>query len=275
MHELNLFPEWKTVQFDSFSDLGSFIGERKGKRRWSIIQQDSSDWNNNVSFDKAIKQMLYGYDFDQRLVEGLKDFTDEDVIDRGGLNMDVEGSVYDMGAVIQGVPECCISDTRVEEKKHVRLVCSCGFSWSVDSDHILNRSIAVANLIGTLMTKGYVVDLDFIDVYNAHSRGKSVFFVRIPTGSFCASTIAFLNSPQFLRRITIAVNDFILDYDICGDADGFKSEDILNWCKKNTLYFEDGYDMGNDNVKKLYGTLEKAEETINKLYNEWLNREKS
>lgn len=269
MHELNLFENCKTIQFDSLSDIGNYIEKRKNARNWSSVRKSASSFNNYTDFDEAVKQMLFGYKFDERLIEGLNDFRDSETLDTGGLSMDVEGSVYDMGAVVQGVPECCISDTRIEGKKHLRLVCSVGFNCGSDSEHILNRSIAIANLIGTLLIKGYVVDLDFLMMYDAYSAGKALFFVKIPNGSFCASTIAFLNSPQFLRTICVAVSDFILDKDIDGEANCRKSEEILQWCRNNSLYFPDWYD-GYDDMEELYGTVEKAEKTINSIYEKWV-----
>ena len=150
MQFLDIFPGTKTVQFDSVTDMAKYITERRTQGNWTILTEDeSSDWNNNCTFDMAYDQMVYGYhDFTQQVVDDLGDFTDSEVLDRGGLSMDVEGSDYDMGAVLSGIPECCISDTIIEEKKHLRLVVSVGFSCNIDSKYILNRGVAIANLAG-------------------------------------------------------------------------------------------------------------------------------
>ena len=272
MQYLDLFPETTTVQFDSVTDMANFITESRRKKNWRILRHDANDWNNNCDFDKAYDQMVFGYkDFSQEMVDDLNDFTDSEVLDRGGLSMDVEGSAYDMGAVLSGIPECCISDTSIEEKKHLRLVVSVGFSAGVDSKYILNRGVAIANLAGTLMMKGYVVDLDFLMQYNSYGHGKSVFFVRVPASNLCASTISFFASPQFLRKICIGVSDFILDRDINGNATGFKSSEVLSWCRKNSLYFDDGYDIDdNDQIEEMYRTPDIARKSVLEQYNNWL-----
>ena len=280
MEYLNIFGnDIKTVQFADIMDMAKFIDENRGKQKWRVLEKDANSWNNNCDFDKAYNQMVYGYKYNQNLMDNLADFTDEDMLDIGGLSMDVEGSAYDMGAVVQGVPECCIADTAVEEKKHLRLVASVGFNSGVDSEYIINRGVAIADLAASLMLKGYVVDLDFLMQYNptwSGSCGSAIFFIRIPPGGFCASTIAFLTSAQFLRKICIGVCDFILQKDIDGHATGIKSKKVLDWCKKNSLYSEDGYDIDNNStVREMYRTPQKARETVKDIYDNWLkNKEK-
>lgn len=268
------------VQFDSFTDMAGFITEkRKEYGYFSILRSNRSSWNNYCDFDDTYKQMLYGYtDFNQEMIEGLREFTDAGLMARGGLCMDTEGYSYDMGAVVQGIPECCISDNDIEEKKHIRVVASVGFNSSTDSRYIINRGVAIANLVGTLMLKGYVVDLDFVMAYNPTNESfkKCIFFLRIPTGTFCASTIAFVTSTQFLRLMCIGVCDFILGKNIDGHATGYKTQEVLDWCKNNSLYFEDGYEIGlNSLVRTMYETPEKAQKSINNAFNYWLEHGKS
>ena len=274
MQKVDLFgKDIVTVQFSDIMDVAKFIDENRNKQNWRVVRKGCSDWDNNCNFDKAYNQMVYGYKYEQKLMDELADFRDENVLDMGWLSMDIEGSAYDMGAVVQGVPECCIAETAVEEKKHLRLVASVGFSAGMESKYIVNRGVAIADLAGSLMLKGYVVDLDFLmeDNPNHSHLPKVVFFVRVPQSGLCASTIAFLTSSQFLRKICIGVSDFILGVDVNGSATGFKTEEVMKWCKENALYFEDGYDIDdNAQMREMYKTPAKSRETVKRLYDEWL-----
>lgn len=268
--------DYKVVQFDSITDMAKFITENRDKRDWQILKSASGVFCNNCTFDEAYNQMVYGYNCNQQVMDSVTDFFDMDFYGGSNLIMDVEGSAYDIGSVVQDIPECCISDTTVEGKKYLRLVASVGFNSSVKSEHIINRGLAIAGLASSLLLKGYVVDLDFMMEYNPNLGKKAIFFLRVPTGLASSSMIAFFNSPQFLRKICIGVADFILEEDINGNATGIKDKKILDWFRKNSLYFEDGYDI-NDNtlVEMMYKTPEKSKETIKKLFYNWLeNKEK-
>lgn len=275
MEKLDIFGNAITVQFSDIMDVAKFIDENRHKQNWRVCRKESSDWDNNCDFDKAYNQMVYGYKYSQKLMDNLSDFRDADELGLGGLSMDVEGSAYDMGAVVQGVPECCIADTAVEEKKHLRLVASVGFNSGMESEYIVNRGVAIADLAGSLMLKGYIVDLDFLMQYNPNAGylPSVVFFVRVPQSAICASTIAFLTSSQFLRKICIGVSDFILEHDVNGSATGFKSDKVLEWCKDKSLYFEDGYDIDdNSQIREMYATPEKSRETVKGIYEEWVKK---
>lgn len=263
--------DYKTVQFDGISDIASFILKCKDKKKWRILEGEGWDFNNNCTFEEAFKQMVYGYKCDAKAVENISEFFDMDYYGGSSPVMDVEGSSYDIGSVIQDIPECCIADSSLESKKHIRFVVSVGFNSSIESKYILNRGLAITGLALNLMFRGYAIDLDFLMEYNTYTKKTSVFFLRMPVGTFDYSLIAFLNSPQFLRRICIGVSDFILDEDINGNATGVKSYQVLKWCKENSLYFEDGYDVNNNKlIKEMYETPQKAIESIRKQYKKWV-----
>lgn len=275
----NMFKDCKTIEFLNMNDIYQFLKSSEKLPSFDIYKERASDFNGGFDLKGAMTQLITGYDkYTQKIIDGLKNISEEET-ECFGLNMDVCGSSYEMGSVVEGVPECCISDYAPSSKKCLKIVLSNVFSSSIDAKYILNRGIAITNLICSLIAQGYVLDLKYCFYYKPNSyKTSSMFFMNIPTDNLCLATVAFLMTPQFMRLIGIAVSDVNLGKDICGYAKSIKDNEIINYLKDNSVYFLDGYDENiydNCTMKLKYGDVEKATKTVSEYFNNYKIKKKN
>ena len=284
------FKDWnvKVARFNGMADLYDFINENESKKDWATISrcETRSDWSGNKTYKEAKEQIIYGdEDCTQYFINGLKTIN-EDCDKNSGIGFDVEGSCYDMGAVIEGVPECCIKQDVLTKRKFIKIVVTTNFSWRVDADYIKNRGIAIFNLINTLIMQGYIVELSFIGCfthYYSDNKGadcgdtdrNALMIIDIPDCQNCISTIAYLCSVQFFRVIEILVADMITGDSGCdGSNTGHKGYELKKKLESGEyLYFPDGYD-NSDFSGSRYNTIENATKEVVKVFNEYCEKQK-
>lgn len=276
----DLFENCKTIEFMNMNDIYRYLKGSDRLNDFTVSKESASSFNNYTSFNDAVGQLLTGYDdYTKKIIDGIKCASDEEV-ETFGVNFDVCGSLYDMGAVVEGVPECCISDFAPASKKCIRIVLSNAYSSGIEAKYILNRGIAITNLIFSLLSQGYVLDLKYCFYYQPNCCStSSMFFMNIPTDNLCIATIAYLMTPQFFRMIGVAVSDVNLNKNVNGYAKSFKPRDVLKQLRNESVYFSDGYDdkyFSNAEMKVRYDTVEKANETVLNFFNEYkIKKEKN
>ena len=116
------------------------------------------------------------------------------------IGYDVTGAAYDAAAYISGVPECWSTLQPSESKKAIRVLASISASGAVKVSTLRTRGIAIAALVLSLQSRGYVVTLDVADVAKAQEgeTGKAYgTFVRVIDGS--------VGSPLDIDRIVFAL----------------------------------------------------------------------
>lgn len=282
------FKDWnvKVARFNGMVDLYNFINENESKKDWATIRRNKErdSWSGGKTYKEAKEQIIYGdSDYTQYFIDGLKTINKEND-DNSGIGFDVEGSSYDMGAVIDGVPECCIKQDVLTQRKFIKIVVTTNFSWRVNENYIKNRGIAIFNLINTLILQGYIIELSFIGCFtHCHSDKKdadcgntdknALMIIDIPDCQNCVSTIAYLCSVQFFRIIEILVADMITgDYGCDGNNTGYKGYELRKKLQSGEyLYFPDGYDK-EDFEGYSYNTVENANKEVVKIFNEYCEK---
>lgn len=259
-------------EFSSNLDILRLVNEKlQSGIEYEGVKQanDDPDWCGGEckSFDDAIKCLRYGNpNYTKQFLEGLNEiaYTGDD--DRATF-MDVEGFCYDMGAVVSGEPECCLNMVMPEANRQVTVYVGHTYPGYVNADHIRNRGIAIANLLTTLLTKNYFVDLKFLA--NRNYRDIEMCHIyNVSCKSICAAELAFYCTPEFFRMITLT-----LDGMTSGDKD--KSGQCTSYARKatkemmirqNAFYIPSSYD---DKEAEKLDTAQLADAYVKKLWNEY------
>ena len=173
----------------------------------------------SFSYHDTIKMVRSGW------AEGVRDVafnTDKinsalDEASGYAIEYDTAGDYIDMGAYLEGVPECFGKITSAEgPKESVRIVASITASSIVHEDHIKNRGAAICALIDQLR-KTHFVSLD-ITVSSRGIMGKNlrtIFHVDMQN-DYSRDLIAFyLAHPGMLRRVWFAIAEIALGYKNC------------------------------------------------------------
>lgn len=250
-----------------FPDISAF-GENASPREWS----------GNCSFGDAITRFQHGNtSYTQAFLEGLKAeemFAEENT----SFGMDVEGIAYDMGAVLDGNPECCLSQGYPELKRMLKVCVDITFSARIEPDVIRYRGIAIANLINTLAQLGYILDVDVLyihDKYNLVGARNLYEFFRINTQTQCTAEFAFYMTPEFMRILCFAIAEIHNARkggrrDIGGDAYGHIAGDFLKEMEEESVFFIGG--SYNDVAMGAVNTQAEANALIVKRFNEFCER---
>lgn len=263
------FNRLKISEFSSPSDLLDFVNSNINKKDWSVPERiiDDNYFYGCKSMESAINQLQFGDPlYTKSFIDGLNEIKNEEIFN-SDVFMDIEGFAYDMGAVVNNEPECCLNTGFPETKKSIDIIVSISFAGHVDTSAIKNRGIAIANLINTLLTKGYIVNLKFVRFHN----GRMIHLYNIDTKTQSISTLAFFCTPQFFRALNFLIDEIVWDrVGVGGKCTSFADMEFLNSLDdKNTFFIEGGYD--DDRMNNLY-SIEKANSYISKLFNDFIKK---
>lgn len=263
-------------------DLYNYIQKRieeKGENYWQHIKDSRSarDWQGGVTYNQAINNLIFGNkDTTNTFLEGLDDVRKEKDV-HSDVFLDTEGFAYDMGAVVEGEPECCLNSIGEAPKKTINIGITYDFCCGNAARVLAWRGIAITNLIYTLLNKGYIVNLKLIECYKPNydafdKYSRSYFSLDIPTENLCIGTIAFYCSVEFFRVIMILVQSMICEQpNRAGDGKGTMDiEDIYEIYGKDMFVIPDGYI---DSEMKYLESQEEANKVIESLFNEYCKRE--
>lgn len=134
-------------------------GSRPGRNDLASSQNSASrDWDLNTPFEKAADLAEFGWrervdDVEAYLLQ-IKDV----LRDSWSTELDVSGEAVDVGAFLEGTPECMLSFT-VPQAKAVRIVASITARCDADAPRLLNRGIAIAAAVYALQCGGSPVSL--------------------------------------------------------------------------------------------------------------------
>lgn len=259
-------------------DLYNYIQQKikeKSRGYWKNIRDmDSGDdfkWYGGIEFDDVMEELLLGSkNQTQEFLSGIKEQFSDDVV-YSQIYFDNEGFAYDMGAVVSGEPECCLNMGAPENKKFITIGIDYSFPCSVQPNVLKNRGIAITNLVHSLITQGYIVNLKFLQIYNPRNNSnvkKSIFSLNLNTENLSISTVAFYCSVEFFRAIMMLVHS-MLDGLPENPGEGMGSdeeEEFFDIFGKDMLFIPAGY---TDESMKSLTSLEKANKKILKLFNGW------
>ncbi len=206
----NLSKPIKCVDFDEFIDQLEYILPFIKNDTFGTVTEvnQKDDFYGENDLDQTIDGMNYGFkkntDYFLEVIEDTKSFKD----DANLMYMDIEGFSYDMGAVVSGVPECCINTGLPAPTPCFKIFVDITFNWTYSAKQIMNRGIAITCLIENLILNGYIVDLYVMD-FNRQSDIHTMYTVKVDTQNLSIANIAFMSSPEYFRKIGWITTDKI------------------------------------------------------------------
>ncbi len=167
----------------------------------SVNNCASEGWDLNTPFDRAVYLATHGWQERVEEVEACMRLVQQLVSDSWGASHDVAGDAVDVGAFLDGTPECMIS-FHTPKRQSVNMVVSISASASADAPRLFNRGIAIAAAVYALQCAGTPVSLR---VFESCTSGGERFNTSIevnPFGNYLdPARLAFwLSHPAALRR---------------------------------------------------------------------------
>ena len=212
--------------------------------------------------------------YDKYVFDNLKEPKLEDD-ENSGFSMSNEGFAYDMGSVIEGNPECCIAQKALSPRKYIKIVLEHFSTWQASSGDLANKAVAVANLINSLLAKGYIVDVKLVTLqYEDDNRKKdwndyiTDFSIDIPTNALNLQKLVYMFSSEFYRGISFLYIAIIANRPGACNGRSVKNdreEVVREYAKKNVCYIPGIY---SDHSR--YSTIERANERILDHWNNFL-----
>lgn len=266
----------KCVHFDNLVEQKEYIKDAIKTRKWKVVseierdQPTRTDFYGETNLEDTLLSMDYGLkSYTEYFLDNIDDISSESD-GAYGMFMDYEGFAYDMGAVVSGEPECCVNMNQLAPTPIINIIVDISFVWNVSATKIMNRGIAITNLVNTLLAKKYIVNLEFVD-FNIQNDIRTRIYTKIDTTTISIATIAMLCSPQFFRQISWITTDELREKDSeSGRGNSILDSRVINELKKDALFIGGSYnDNGACNQRGVYDSVKKANEYITELFNEY------
>lgn len=154
-----------------------------------------------------------------------------------GLSYDVTGDYIDVGAYLDGVPECW-GQIEMQAKPHktIKIVAAIAHNCNIGQDQIINRGAAIAALIDELKAAGYYVGLRCIGAWDdVPGLGNLATEILIDTDNhYSRDAITYmLAHPGLNRRLLFAQREIEAKRDECGNygrsVDGKKAPGAIHF----------------------------------------------
>lgn len=253
----------KCMEFDNIIDLYENIMPFIKANTFGVVDEinENVGWNGEYSLNQTVEAMKFGFQKNtDYFLDNIKEIRSQETTGKGTY-LDYEGFAYDMGNVVEGVPECCLNADLPATKPCIKIVVDIGFPSLYSAKQLNNRGIAIANLINTLIINGFIIDLCFMR-YNHQHDMDIMFTVQVNTEVLPISVVAFLSSSDFFRKIGFITTDFIRERPSeIGRGMTIIQEFMLNKFKREDIFFIGG---GYSNPELCYH-LENIKEANNYL----------
>lgn len=253
----------KCMEFDNIIDLYENIMPFIKANTFGVVDEinENVGWNGEHSLNQTVEAMKFGFQKNtDYFLDNIKEIRSQETTGKGTY-LDYEGFAYDMGNVVEGVPECCLNADLPATKPCIKIVVDIGFPSLYSAKQLNNRGIAIANLINTLIINGFIIDLCFMR-YNHQHDMDIMFTVQVNTEVLPISVVAFLSSSDFFRKIGFITTDFIRERPSeIGRGMTIIQEFMLNKFKREDIFFIGG---GYSNPELCYH-LENIKEANNYL----------
>ncbi len=172
----------------------------------SADHASSRDWDLSTGFNAAVELAEGGWREKIPEVERCLSMVQRLVRESWSTQLDVAGECVDIGAYLEGEPECMLNYV-VPDTKSVRIIASISARCSADAPRLFNRGIAIAAAVYALQCSGVPVSLavgEWVSDENSGSnRSIHETLVEVnPFGDYIdAGRLAFwLAHPAALRR---------------------------------------------------------------------------
>jgi len=165
----------KTIFF-KYDDLEDFLSDTAEVN--PLRAHDSSDkvrdnnWAGSKTYGEAVEISRHGFGMDKIEMEiaGIESTENVRMME---VQMDVTGSVVEMGAFLSGIPENMMSFPIVEDIKFAHVVMDIGEIADTSEVVLMNKCIATATLVDRLEANGYRVKID-VYYHNAMQHGLQI-----------------------------------------------------------------------------------------------------
>ena len=266
--------------FENNIDFYEFIRSMEKKKTWQKIERHRarSEWAGNKTYEETMTELLYGNkEITHQFLEGLKNLGHEAEINTG-ISMNTEGFAYDMGAVVSGEPECCVDMKTPESKKSLTILMDYTAAGRIDEKILVRRGLGVANLIYTLIEKGYIINLNICSCSNLSYTGtlfsgdkvrKHLLSIGVPVDTLSLGTVGFYTSVEFFRILDILAEAMLLDADThCGESQGTRNIEDYSLAEDVFLIPSCYLDIRGEKLR----TQEQANEYAKTLFREYCEK---
>lgn len=263
---------YKIQKFNSLLEVAEYLESLPDLYKYSLTQESAfrgqESWYGTGSFSEVLDKLRNG-DRVQTLeyITNLKELNNFDELDTG-FYRDVEGFAYDMGSVVEGEPECCINSGAPEAHKTLEIHIDIGYCGNTPASVINNRGYAIVNLINTLISKGYILDVYVVHYITTRYGMNCAHLFKINTETLTLSTLAYTATCSFFRVVSWLLTAIqIKRYDYTGQGRSMPSGLLLKKLKQqNILYIPSGYtDERLNSCSK-----SEAQELVNGYYNSFI-----
>lgn len=265
----------KAIDFDNLNEQLLYIQKPIKDKAYSVIDQVKQEDNfyGTHTLDQSLQGMKYGFDNDTNyFLDNIAQVQNDDGL-TGGIHVDVEGFAYDMGSVVEGIPECCLNSNLPTPTPSVTIMVDIAFSWCVSARAISNRGIAITNLINTLLLNGYIVDL-YLLRYNSQYDLDIMYTVKIDTTNLSIANIAYVCTPEYFRKIGWITTDVLREKESeSGRGESKILPFMLNKIKKEKIFFIGG-DYSDSNITSHLDSVKNANNYILETFKKYCNENK-
>lgn len=265
----------KCVNFDGFIDQLDFINNFVKNNTFNTAKEVNvcDNFYGKHDLSTALDGMNYGFtemtDYFKNVMAQIKSCTKS----FDGIFMDYQGFAYDMGAVVSGEPECCVNMGLPVPTPCVKIFVDIAWSSWITAEQILNRGIAITNLINTLLINGCIVDLYAVR-YNIQNDMEILFMTKVDTKTLSIANIAFMCSPCYFRKIGWITTDCIRNKRSEAGRGMSRMSDFMLQKLKNDKIFFIGGDYTNSSIVEHIHTIESANKYILEIFKKYCEENK-
>lgn len=263
--------KYKNIDFNNMAEVSEFIESQKDIKKYALTSRSElssqSRFYGVSQFDGLTDRMRYG---DEKITAKYIDKLESlnmDYETKESISFDVEGFAYDMGAVVSGEPECCLNTGFPDVKPHINIFIDTGYNGSVSPDTIANRGVAILQLINSLMSMGYILDIWMIHFITTSGGGLYSQRIKLSTDYLTVSQLAFSGTCEFFRVITWLLTAIQMKYhDYTGQGQSMPIESVIKDMKKQGLFIPSGYtDCRFNNCSQ-----KQAIQYVREIYNDYI-----
>lgn len=256
----------------------------------SLVQM--KEWLDATPLDEKFCQRGYRSSFTkmaptyeqekERIIFGNRDLTDSigkalSDVELGtldtptGVSMGIEGSVYDMGAVLSGIPECCVQMDSPSSSRTIDIYVDIGYPGDVSAATINRRTITIMKLINQLVLQRVVVNFHLAHFTTVDGEYELGTIITLNGLEGLVPQMAYLCSTSFFRVVSWNLNEIRCGIN-GGRARSMPSDKLIKSIKEEGgFYIPGGY------VDDFWGGVSSQEDADSHLmesYNKFLKERK-
>lgn len=237
----------------------------------------------NRSYNRSFTQIADTYEKEkERVIFGNRKLTDSvgkilSDVELGtldapvGVSMGVEGCVYDMGAVLSGIPECCVQMDSPSDSRVIDIYVDIGYCGGVSAERINIRTIAIMKLINQLVLQKVVVNFHLAHFTTVDGDYNLGTIITLNGLEGLVPQMAYLCSPSFFRVVSWNLNEIRCGIN-GGSARSMPSDKLIKSIEETGgFYIPGGYV---DSFWEYVNTQDEADSHLMESYNKFLERRK-